>query len=99
MDEKSILAKKWGKEPIMDIAKSLNLSLTETMELALELGLQNKETLNIGRTWTTAEEEFLKKHSNELTVRQASNLLYRSHYATYQRVKLLQLNEMIITKK
>lgn len=95
MEKKNYINKNWGKIPLIDIANNLNIDLKETLELAISLNLKHKETSNLRRTWTKDEDDFLKKHRQVLSVREASNLLYRSHHATYQRIRLLGLNEMI----
>jgi hypothetical protein len=98
LDKKNVIKEKWGKQSILELAKTLNISLSESLEIALDLRLHKKDTPNMGRTWTKEEEEFLTKYSNHLSVKEASNLLYRSHYATYQRIKKLGLEEMINKK-
>lgn len=78
---------------------TLGMNLREFLEIALELQLHKNKTPNNGRRWTTEEEEFLTTHANKLSVREASNLLYRSHYATYQKIRLLGLGDLMINKK
>jgi|SRR5699024_151894 len=89
------ILKNWGEESIINIANTLDMNIDELIKLALKLGLSDTTTPDIGRSWTEKEDSFLVDYSNILSIRQASNLLYRSHYATYQRVRLLGLNEMI----
>ncbi|WP_423800766.1 hypothetical protein [Neobacillus sp. SAB-20_R2A] len=98
MDKKKIIKENWGFKSILELADSLNINLKELLEIAFDLGLYRKNTPNIGRRWTEEEDKFLTEHSNRLSVRDASNLLYRSHYATYQRVRVLGLEEMINKK-
>ncbi|WP_033827203.1 hypothetical protein [Bacillus andreraoultii] len=98
MDKKKIIEENWGKDTIFEVIESHNISLIEFLEIAFELYLYTKNTPNIGRRWTKVEEDFLIKHASQLSVRDASNLLYRSHYATYQRVRFLGLGEMINKK-
>jgi hypothetical protein len=98
LDNKIALKENWGKKSILDLTGTLNIPMKELLEIAFELGLHKKDTPNIGRRWTTVEDDFLISHSNKLSVREASNLLYRSHYATYQRIRVLGLEEMINKK-
>jgi|SRR5699024_1287973 len=89
------LRESWGKEDLYVIRDNLCLGLYEIFSLAYSSSLQNVETANKRRHWTEEEDRFLKDYSNELSIGQACNLLYRSRYATYQRVKMLNLTEMI----
>lgn len=98
LDKKKFIKENWAKKSILELADSLNINLRELLEIAFELGLYKKDTPNFGRRWTEVEDKFLTEHSNQLSVREASNLLYRSHYATYQRVRVLGLEEMINKK-
>jgi hypothetical protein len=98
LDKEKFLRENWGKKPIYDLTGTLNISLRQFLEMAFDLQLYNKNTPNIGRRWTEVEDLFLTNHSNHLSVREASNLLYRSHYATYQRIRVLGLEEMINKK-
>ncbi|MGX1436500.1 hypothetical protein [Mammaliicoccus sciuri] len=95
MSCKQYLLNNWGKESLDEISKNTNLSISEIFKLALMYGLNKVSTPDIKRRWTEAEDEFLKTNSKKIDVRGASNLLYRSHHGTYQRVKYLGLEEMI----
>lgn len=77
------------------MAESLSLNLYELLKLAYEEKLYSKKTPEVKRRWTKDEDEFLKEYADSLTIAQACVLLYRSHYATYQRVKMLDLKQMI----
>lgn len=99
MDIKKYIVDNWGKESIHELTDSLDISLTEALEIAFELQLYKKSTPNIARRWLSEEAEFLINHAHQLSVRDASNLLYRSHYATYQKVRVLGLGEIMINKK
>ena len=98
MDKKNLIKKNWGKQTILELMDTCDISLNELLEIAFDLYLYKIKTPNIGRRWTDVEDDFLRKHSKQLSVRDASNLLYRSHYATYQRVRILGLEEMINQK-
>lgn len=98
LDKKREIKENWGTKSIMELAESLDISLKDLLDIALELELYKVSTPNIGRRWTAIEDEFLKEHSDQLSVRSASNLLYRSHYATYQRIRILGLEQMINKK-
>lgn len=93
--EEDFIKGNWGKMPLNDIANSLSLELLEILEIAHELNLQSIKTPEIRRGWTISEDEFLTKYADYLTIPEACNLLYRSRYATYQRVKFLNLQQMI----
>lgn len=100
LDKRNFIRENWGKDSILELIESQKISLKEFLEIALELQLYKRSTPNIGkRTWTKEEDNFLKKYANKLSVREASNLLYRSYYATYQRVRLLGLGDKMINKK
>ncbi|KGA99020.1 hypothetical protein AJ85_15835 [Alkalihalobacillus alcalophilus ATCC 27647 = CGMCC 1.3604] len=98
MNNQNQIKEQWGNLSIPELMELNQLSLTELLHLAFQLKLYQFETPNIGRRWTEDEEQFLIQHSKELSVREASNLLYRSHYATYQRIRFLGLDEMIRQK-
>ncbi|WP_413375494.1 hypothetical protein [Alkalihalobacillus sp. 1P02AB] len=98
MNNQNQIKEHWGHLSITELMDLNQLSLTELLHLAFELKLYQLETPNIGRRWTEDEERFLVQYSKELSVREASNLLYRSHYATYQRIRILGLDEMIRQK-
>ncbi|KMK75121.1 hypothetical protein [Alkalihalobacillus pseudalcaliphilus] len=88
----------WGKISIGEWMRTGSFTLSEFLQKAYDLKLYDQKTPDIGRRWTDIEDRFLEKYSNDLTVREASNLLHRSYYATYQRVRILGLNEMIKQK-
>ncbi|MCU5068341.1 hypothetical protein GH839_21550 [Bacillus thuringiensis] len=99
MEKKIYIEENWGKESIVEMTDTLNISLMEFLELAFNLQLYRKSTPNIRRRWTMEEEGFLNNYAHHLSVREASNLLYRSHYATYQKIRVLGLGEIMINKK
>jgi|SRR5699024_3308697 len=87
----------WGIIPLTELSETNNLK--KVLEIAFNSQLYKIATPNIGRRWTEQEDEFLKEFAKFLSVKEASNLLYRSHYATYQRVRLLNLGSLMINKK
>lgn len=93
--EKDFIKDNWGKMPITEIANSLSIGLFELLEIAYELNLQSIKTPELRRGWTKAEDKFLTEYADRLRIPEACNLLYRSRYATYQRVKFLNLQQMI----
>lgn len=95
MSQIRIIKDNWGRKSIEEIAELLNVSVYNTLVLAFELNLHRIETPNISRRWADDEQKILKDYSKELTIKEASNLLYRSYQATYQRVRYLSLTEMI----
>lgn len=95
VNDKDFIKGNWGKMPLNDIANSLSLGLLELLEIAYELNLQSIKTPELRRGWTKSEDEFLTKYADRLRIPEACNLLYRSRYATYQRVKFLNLQQMI----
>ncbi|WP_092504698.1 hypothetical protein [Virgibacillus subterraneus] len=99
MNKSDFIEKNWGQESILELSDTLGVSINEILNIALDLKLYKIDTPNIARRWTEEEETFLIEHSYHLSVRDASNLLYRSHYATYQRIRYLNLNEMINKSK
>lgn len=99
MNKIDFVKKSWGEVPILELADTIGVVINELLEIALNLNLSTKNTPNIRRAWTKQEDEFLTNNSSHLSVREASNLLYRSHYATYQRIRMLGLNEMINKKE
>jgi len=93
--EQDFIIVNWGQLSLEDISKSLSLNLFDLLKLAYELKLHFKKTPEVKRRWTKWEDDFLKEHADAITIPQACNLLYRSRYATYQRVKFLSLEQMI----
>lgn len=92
---KYYLKSNWGKKSILDIQKELDVDLYSLLQISVDLSLYSYETTSIGRRWTEEEDSFLKDYSNILSIQEACNLLHRSRYATYQRIKLLNLNNMV----
>lgn len=92
------IRKNWSTESIINLSIYTSLDIISIVEIAYENNLQNIKTENIMRNWTKEEDEFLINHSNELKIREASNLLHRSHHGVYQRVRLLGLKNMIGSK-
>lgn len=92
---KSYLKLNWGKKDLLEIQEDLNIDMYSLLQKAFESNLQKIKTENMRRRWIEGEDNFLKDNSNCLSIDEACNLLYRSRYATYQRIKLLNLNEMI----
>lgn len=99
MDKKKFIKENWSKKLISEMTSTLDISIRDFLEIAFELELHKKDTQNNGRRWTIDEAEFLLGHANELSVREASNLLYRSYYATYQKIRVLGLGDKMINKK
>jgi hypothetical protein len=95
---KELLRKNWAKLSIDDIQLLTKESLYDLLTLGYELNLARINTTHLKKTmtrWSEDEDRFLRDNSNKLTIPEASNLLNRSKYAVYQRVKLLQLPEMV----
>lgn len=91
----NFLRENWGEISTVDMSKKLNIELEELLNLTLSMDLKNIPTPDIKRRWSEIEDNFLIANENNLSIKQASNLLYRSRYATYQRVKFLQLEGMV----
>lgn len=86
----------WGKKKLVEIQSNLNINLYDLLNLAFHLGLhRNITTPSERRHWTEEEDVFLRDNERKVSITEASNLLYRSRYATYQRVRLLNLKHMI----
>src|SRR5699024_1716920 len=98
VNQDNFIKENWGQLHIEEIIDRLDISLHEILETAYRLQLSHITTPNIGRTWTEMKDRFLKKHADHINVKKASNLLYRSHYATYQRIRFLGLREKMINK-
>ncbi|RKD25771.1 hypothetical protein BEP19_02180 [Ammoniphilus oxalaticus] len=98
MERERYIRQKWGTEPLIEIADALQIELAELLELAFVYELYEQETPSLRRRWDPQEEAFLQKYSDRLSIKEASHLLYRSHYATYQRVRYLGLDEMVKRK-
>ncbi len=95
---KELLRSNWGKLSIDDIQFRTKESLYDLLTLAYELNLARIDTSHLKKSktrWSDEEDRFLKDNSHKLTIPEASNLLNRSKYAVYQRVKFLQLPEMV----
>lgn len=92
---KTFIKKNWGELSLEEIHFALSTPLFNILEIAYKLGLSSQKTPDIKRRWTKCEDDFLKKYADTLTISQACNLIYRSRYATYQRVKFLNLQQMI----
>src|SRR5699024_9537241 len=85
----------WRKRSILAIQNEIDINLYSLLQIAFEFNLQDKKTNSIRRHRTKEEDQFLNDYSRKLSIDQACNLLHRSRYATYQRVKLLNLEEMV----
>lgn len=99
---KEFLRTNWGKLSIDDIQSSTKKSLYDLLTFAYELNLAKIDTSHLKKSmtrWSDDEDRFLKDNSNRLTIPEASNLLNRSKYAVYQRVRFLQLPEMVSKRK
>ncbi|MDC2863501.1 hypothetical protein [Bacillus sp. BP-3] len=94
-DKKDFVKKNWGSLTLDEICKHLSINLYQLLEISYELNLHRKKTPDVKRRWTEEEDRFLKEYSNRINIREACNLLYRSRYATYQRIKFLNLYEMV----
>ncbi|WP_461202632.1 hypothetical protein [Anoxybacillus sp. TBDG-1] len=97
-DIENFLLNSWGKKPLTDLQQEVNIDLYSLLTVAYKIGLHKISTPSIKRRWTSDEDKFLEDNASTLTIPEASNLLYRSRYATYQRVKYLQLEQMINRK-
>ena len=86
-----IMKENWGKLSLLELSELLSLDKNDILKMAFRLNLQKIKTPEIKRRWTAEEDLFLVEHANLLTIPEACNLLYRSRYATYQRVKFLNL--------
>lgn len=94
----NFLRSNWGNQPLSLMMGTLKVDLYSLLDDALRHGLQDIETSNVRRRWSNEEDKFLSDKSKILTITQAANLLHRSRYATYQRVRYLNLHEMINKK-
>lgn len=99
MEQKEFIKENWGIRPLPEIVEILEMSLSDVLEIVVDLELYQKETPNVGRRWTPEEERFLTDHAKQLSIREVSNVLNRSYYATYQKVRLLGLGDLMIKKK
>jgi len=97
-DIENFLLENWGKKPLTDLQREANIDLYSLLTIAYKMGLHKISTPTIRRRWTADEDKFLEDNASTLTTSEASNLLYRSRYATYQRIKYLQLEQMINRK-
>src|SRR5699024_7158038 len=87
----------WGIIRLTELSETNNLK--KVLEIAFNSQLYKIATPNIGRRWKEQEDEFLKEFANFHSVKESSNLAYRSHYATYQSVRILNLGSLMINKK
>lgn len=94
-NEHEFIKKNWGNLSLENLSKNLSISVFELLIVAYDLNLQTKKTPDVGRRWSEDEDKFLKEYADRLRIPEACNLLYRSRYATYQRVKFLNLEQMI----
>lgn len=95
----SYLRENWINKSLIEIKKELGVDLYTLLMSAYNLRLHKRVTPNIARKWTEEEDQFLKDMSNKISILEASNLLYRSRFATYQRVRYLNIPNMIQGKK
>jgi hypothetical protein len=93
--EQEFIKKNWGKVPLENISKNVSISMYELLKTAYKMNLHKNTTPDIGRRWSADEDKFLKEYADRIRIPEACNLLYRSRYATYQRVKFLNLEQMI----
>ena len=99
MNAEKYIFKHWGVKSIDDYAEVLKLDIGALLLVAFNLNLHKKNTPNISRRWTAEEEDFLVNHASQLSIREASNLMYRSYYAMYQRIRVLGLGDIMIKKR
>jgi len=90
--------------PQLDDEFAKDVSEFDTLEELKKLAAQSgepmpefnmTETMNKVVKMNEASYKFLREYADRLRIREACNLLYRSRYATYQRVKFLNLQQMI----
>jgi len=100
-DEQDIqsLLKLWGSLDFISLCNKLKLNIAEIAIYAYNSNLKNEETPNIRRYWTKYEDMFLSNYAHLLTTKQASNLLYRSRKAVYERAGYLGLSDIMVRKK
>lgn len=90
----------WGKISISDMQEKMNVSLYVLLSTAFNHNFYLRDSKIIERRgWTADEDRFLEEYSNRISIDEACNLFHRSRPATYQRVKLLGLNNMIKKRK
>lgn len=97
MDEKyeDFIKDNWGKLTPDEMSIQLSINLYDLLTIAYKMGMHKVDTPDIKRSWKKMEDQFLMDNAHVLTTTDACKLLYRSRYATYQRVKFLNLKEMI----
>ncbi len=93
------LRKNWGNKTLSEIQFFLQIDLYELLVIAFNNNLHKLKTDNISRLWTKEEEQFLVNYAEMLSTVSASNLLYRSRHAVYERANLLNIYPKMIKKK
>lgn len=99
MDKENFLIKNFLNKNILEMTKFLSISYYEYCDIVVKYDLYLKNTSNISRTWKKEEDEIIKKYSNTLNIRQISNMLWRSYYGTYQRIRFLGIEGLIQKKR
>lgn len=94
------LIENWGRQPFEQIQQIIPLGIYELLTLALKLNLQNVRTQSPknNRAWDEQELRFLVENADFLTTQEAANILHRTRYATYLKIRYLGLNQMINKK-
>lgn len=95
MEKERFLIENFYNKDILEMVKYLNIDYYEYCDIVVRNKLYLKNTKNITRTWSTEEDDIIKIHSNDLTIRQISNMLWRSYYGTYQRIRYLGVSNLI----
>ncbi|MCJ1663066.1 hypothetical protein [Staphylococcus sp. NRL 18/288] len=95
MDNQKFIIDNFSKLNILEMTQFLNITYYEYCDIVFEHKLYLQNTSNIPRYWKIEEDEIIQKYSSVLNIRHISNMLWRSYYATYQRVRYLGLHNLI----
>lgn len=95
MNKEKYIINNYFEKDILEMTKFLKIDFYDYCDIVVKNKLYLKSTSNITRKWEEKEDYIIKKYSNDLNIRCISNMLWRSYYATYQRVRYLGIDNLI----
>src|SRR5699024_759280 len=95
MDKEKYIINNYFEKDILKMTEFLKIDFYDYCDIVFKNKLYLKNTSNIARKWEEKEDDIIKKYSHDLNIRYISNMLWRSYYATYKRVRYLGIDNLI----
>lgn len=100
MDKIKFIKENWGKLKHDEMTEITTLNLGELLKIAFDQELYQRTPLNNKRSpYTDFEDEFIRNYSQELTLDEMANILYRPRLGVYQRSRLLSVKTPVKFKR